>query len=212
MEEFVTYRHLNSQESAEEIVELFNKNSIETRLEKSRPSRITAKNFLENFVLKIRPSDFEKANALLLARIKEAFEHAGEDYYLYEFTDDELTDILLKRDEWAEFDFLMAQHLLKQRGKEITEEQLQQLYNQRIAELSTPKKAKPLLIIAGYLFVLLGGFIAIGIGYRLFAGKRILPNGDHVHEYTKVDREHGYVIFFGGFIVALIGLYLRFGR
>jgi len=150
--------------------------------------------------IKIKQIDFEKAKKLLIEQAEILTETIEQDYYLLDFTDDELYEILLNADEWNEYDYVLAQKLLKKRGKPITEALLNSLKTQRIQTLAEPDEGQTFWIILGYIFSILGGFIGIIIGYFLMTSKKTLPNGQQVYSYKKSNRTHGKHIFYLGII------------
>ena len=128
---------------------------------------------------------------------------------MFDFTNEELYDILLKSDEWNKFDYILAQKILKEREKPIDEDLIESLKKQRIEELARPEGNQKPWIIAGYLFALLGGFLGIIIGYFLWTSKKTLPNGQKVYSYSKKDRTQEKYIFFVAIIIFPISLILR---
>lgn len=72
-----------------------------------------------------------------------------EDYYLYNYSDAELKDILFKRDEWNEFDYEAAKKILQERVENVSEHELQRLHEARLASLKdeyeNPKEVKLIL-------------------------------------------------------------------
>ena len=122
------------------------------------------------------------------------------------FTDEELIDVIEKSDEWNRFDVQLAQKLLKERGNEITTEQINELKKQRIIELSKPEEGQNVYIIIGYVCALLGGLLGIFIGWHLLTYKKTLPNGNRIYAYSDNDRKQGnrILILSGIFIVIWI--------
>ncbi len=67
------------------------------------------------------------------------------------FSDDELIEVISKSDEWNKFDISLAKKLLKEKGKEITPEEIEEIEEikrQRILELSKPEKDQKIYIIS----------------------------------------------------------------
>jgi hypothetical protein len=62
------------------------------------------------------PKDFAVAQRELEKYYRAQIAHAEDDYYLFEFSDAELNEILSKPDEWGDFDYQLAQQLLRERG------------------------------------------------------------------------------------------------
>ena len=128
---------------------------------------------------------------------------------MFEFTNEELYEVLLKSDEWNAFDYSLAQKILIQKGKSIDKELLNTLKNERLKDLAKPEGNQKPWIISGYIFSILGGFLGLIIGYSLWTSKKTLPNGQKVNSYSENDRMHGKYIFYIGLIIAPIALILK---
>ncbi|BAO74255.1 hypothetical protein [Winogradskyella sp. PG-2] len=114
---FRQFSHLGQ---ATELRNILEANAIITQLDDNTPPvDVTfAGNTLQNkFEVLIRQSDFEKTEQILEKNAENIIDQIDKDYYLFQFTDDELYNILLKSDEWNEFDYTLAQKLLIQRGQ-----------------------------------------------------------------------------------------------
>jgi len=161
----------------------------------------------KQFELKIQKEDFAKVESLEEDLIKNDVENVSEDYHLFEFSDEELLEIVTKKEEWNKFDYLLAQKILKQRGKEINTELLNVIYKQRIQDLSTQEESPTWLIMIGYAAALLGGFLGVFIGGYLMYYKKALPNGDSIYGFSKRDRSHGQNIL----IISAIAFFVWIG-
>ncbi|NHN26843.1 hypothetical protein FIA58_014250 [Flavobacterium jejuense] len=134
-----------------------------------------------------------------------------EDYYLFSFSDKELIEIIHKKDEWNELDYLLAISLLENRGIEITEEAIEKAKNKRVSQLRKPEKSDSFWIVIGYVFAMLGGLLGFIIGYVLLTQKKTLPNGERVFEYTASDRKHGKnILYVGTFFFIYYLIYFLF--
>jgi hypothetical protein len=131
---------------------------------------------------------------------------------LFSYSDDELFEIVSKKDEWGEFDFQLAKKILKERGKEITTEMVALLKEKRIKELTKPEQNQTGWVYSGYAAALMGGFVGIFIGWHLYTHKRLLPNGKLVSAYRDEDRKQGLIIFIIGLIIFPFALYWKFFR
>ncbi len=161
------------------------------------------------YEIRLRQSDFKRAEELMETVVAKEVEEVGADYYLFQFTDEELYDILLKSDEWNTFDYVLAQKILKERGKPIDDALLGALKRQRLEMLAKPEENQQPWIIVGYVFAILGGFLGLIIGYFLWTSKKTLPNGTKVFSYAEKDRKQGKIIFYVSLIVFPISLLLR---
>jgi hypothetical protein len=192
--DFLTYQHFNDKSEAEELLALLTENKIECFFEDATasfdPSFVNSE--LNNeYRIKLKKEDFEKADSFLLSITAKQIEGIDQDYYLFEFSNEELLEIISKRDEWSKLDYLLAQKILSDRGHTIEQEELQLIYKKRIEELSKPEKSQISWIITGYVLVLLGGVLGLFIGWHFHSHKRTLPNGESVYAYSIKDRIHG---------------------
>ena len=125
------------------------------------------------------------------------------------FTDDELIEVITKSDEWNKFDISLAKKLLKDKGKEITPEKIEEIKRQRIIELSKPEEGQKGYIILGYITAFLGGLLGIFIGWHLLTYKKTLPNGNRIYAYSENDRKQGNRILTIGYIFLAFWLIIR---
>lgn len=118
-------------------------------------------------ILQVQVKDIDAARLLLETSMK-----AGEDpavveggEYLESFNDEELLEILKKPDEWNQVDFALALKLLKDRGKEYSEEDLKRFYEERLETLKKPLAVKG----ASFALASVGALFAIFCGVMNFA-------------------------------------------
>ncbi|MGO4913832.1 hypothetical protein [Leeuwenhoekiella sp. W20_SRS_FM14] len=211
-ENYSIFKKFPTLEQANELKELLKENGIESLLaDNIPPVDVTfSGNTLQNeFEVRIKQSDFKKAEEILEKNAENLIDQIDKDYYIFEFTDEELYEILLKSDEWNAFDYTLAQKILKQRGKSVDKELLNSLKNERLKDLAKPEENQKPWIIAGYIFSHLGGFLGLIIGYFLWTSKKALPNGQKVYSYSANDRKHGKYIFYIGLIIAPTALLLK---
>ncbi len=198
------FRKFPTREQAMELEDLLNQNNIRTQITDNIAPVDTSfsGNTLQNqYEVKILLSDFDKAEKILENEADNLIGQVDKNHYLFDFTDDELYEILLKADEWNELDYKLAHKILSQRGKSIDAELLKALKKQRLESLAKPEGNQKPWIIAGYFLAILGGFLGIIIGYSLWTSKKSLPNGQKVYSYAETDRLHGKIIFYFGIIL-----------
>ena len=214
-EQFLTYQKFNEEIPALAIGEIMKANNIEYLIENTSigfDATFANNEFTKEYRIKIKKDDFEKADRLLEGITLTKLDEVEKDYYLFEFTDEELMEIITKRDEWNQFDFVLAQKILKDRGKEINSEVVTLLKKQRIKELAKPEEGQRTWIVAGYILAFLGGLLGIFTGWHLLTHKKILPNGDKVYGYTESDRKHGFYIFIIGVVFFVLWVTIRIGN
>jgi hypothetical protein len=212
-ENYSVFRKYPTLEQVKDLESLLNKNNIATEIADNIPpvdSSFSGSTLQNQYEIKIPLTDFEKAEKILDENAENLIDEVDKDYYLFSFTDDELYEILLKADEWNEFDYKLAQKILIQRGKSVDTELLKALKKQRIELLAKPEENQKSWIMAGYIFAILGGLLGIFIGYSLWTSKKSLPNGQKVYSYNEKDRAHGKNIFYIGLIILLFYVIIRF--
>jgi hypothetical protein len=65
------------------------------------------------------------------------------------------------------------------------------------------------LIIAGYAFSFLGGFIGIFIGLHIYKSKKLIPQIGSFYSYSPEDRKHGLTITIVGIIMTITAIFIR---
>ncbi|NDI98107.1 hypothetical protein GWA97_03370 [Flavobacterium sp. LaA7.5] len=190
---FTSFRKYPDASQAKGLEQFLKDNNIECLYIDNSPRLGTAfgGEMQKEYEIQIQQPDFEKATLLLEELAKEEVNQLPDDYYLLEFTDEELIDVVVKKDEWNEFDYLLAIRLLKERGKTIDEELISSLNKRRIEDLAKPESDQTAWIIAGYAFALMGGLLGLITGYVIWTADKTLPNGEKVYTYSKRDRKHG---------------------
>jgi hypothetical protein len=209
--EYVTYKKFSEESFALALGALLTQHDIDYVMEDHSPSFdpfFTQDTLNKEYRIKLLQEDFARAEALTMTLSSEEIETVDDAYYLKQFSNDELMEVLSKPDEWDTFDVVLAQKLLKERGREIQKEEIGRLQSNRLEQLKKSEKPSSLILFAGYIFSLLGGFLGIVIGRILYTQKKTLPNGEKVFAYSEDDRQHGKRIY----IIGLLCLVLLIAR
>jgi hypothetical protein len=210
--EFLIYKKFQDQELAEAFAQLLVENQVEFEITEDRGSLGAMYGDSESnrqIFVKIKKDDFSKVDAILLQEGEKNLETVDKDHYLYEFTDEELFEVLSKRDEWNEFDFQLSRKILKERGKDISDDTIELLRKQRVVELGKPEEGSKAWIYAGYVLCLMGGLIGIFMGLALVTAKKTLPNGEKMYAYSEAYRKHGTRLIIIGSTMFLITFIVR---
>ncbi len=203
---FTLYQRFPDRERASELISVLKQQKIDFKLIDNRPplDLTFSNNTLQNEVqILVKQADFEKLNAVLNEQAAKLIDQVDSSHYLYDFSNEELYDILLKHDEWSALDFQIAQKLLLERGQPINSALIESLTKKRLEDLAQPEQGQQVWIVSGYIFALLGGLIGTTIGWYLWRFKKTLPNGQKVHGYSTSDRTHGLIIFIFGILSTL---------
>jgi len=223
---FITYQKFNDPALAAELTGLLDENHIEYDVEEESfrfaPSLVLSEAPTE-YSVKIKSEDFEKVNELLKANEAQNVDGVEKDYYLFTFTDAELMEVVTKADEWSAFDVVLARKLLAEKGKEISDQKIEAIHQQRIEELKQPEPPQTFWVTVGYIIAFTGivlplfiCVIGLFIGWYLSTFKKTLPDGEQVYAYNEKDRRNGQRIFYISIaifvlnIVALIIYYSYF--
>lgn len=207
---FQTFRTFHEVDSLEYFTALLKANNIDFRVENNSQNfdpSFANNEFNKEFTVKVEPENFERVYQLEEDSIKKEIENASEDYYLFDYTNEELQDIIAKRDEWNAYDYFLAKKILTERGEIITDEIIQQNNTERIAQLKKPENINSVWLIIFYIIAFWGGFFAIFIGYYIMTAKRTLPNGETVKRFSSRDVIHGSRIFYLGIFFLIFWLF-----
>lgn len=208
---YVTFKKYPDAKQAQALQQFLIENGIECTFKDTSPSTGAAisGDFMREYEVQLHPENFEQAETLLEKQAEGMIADLPEDYYLLTFTDEELHDVVMKHDEWSEFDYLLARKLLEERGKTIDETSLKQLRKQRLEDLAKPEKDQTFWVVMGYFLAILGGLFGIITGYVLLTSQKTLPNGQMVHTYSKRDRMHGKNILIVGLILLVTSVAIK---
>ncbi|MBW8522674.1 hypothetical protein K0U91_14285 [Chryseobacterium chendengshani] len=166
------------------------------------PSFITDTNKIE-YQLLIDKDDFDVANKAVSSYYAQETS-IPEEYYLLDYSNEELKEILYKKDEWNEFDYGAANKILKERGENITDEEINTINQNRLNSLryeyENPQEVKNYIIV-GYIFAIAGCILSLLWGMLIFVSYAIaivviklrkqLPSGESIYYFNEKDRKHG---------------------
>jgi hypothetical protein len=212
-EDYFTFQKFSDEVAALELTTVLKKHNIDVLLENASPNfdpTFANSELTKEYRVKLLKKDFEQARQLLLELSTAQLGDVDPNHYLFDFSDEELFELINKQDEWSAFDFLLAQKILKERGKEITPAAIEGARKKRLQELSSPEKSQSSWIVFGYLSALCGGLLAIFIGWYLRYHKKTLPDGNSVYAYNAADRRSGYKIFVLGIVFSILWSILKF--
>jgi hypothetical protein len=199
---FITYKRFNDIALADELTELLEENNIRYFLEEEAQGFNPTFSYTDTkeYVVKIMPDDFEQVNELLKDDANENTAEVETDYYLLNFTNEELMELITKADEWNAYDVQLARKLLAERGNALSDEKIAEIEETRIAELKATEPSQSSWIVWGYGLAFGGGVLGFFIGWHLWTYRKTLPNGEQVYGYSESDRQNGKIIFYLSFV------------
>lgn len=209
---FIVFRKFKDIFQAKSFTSFLDEKGIEFKIEDNSPTfDVTfSGNQLKNEILvKIRKQDYAIVNDLFDTQAESLVDEMSQEHYLFQFSNQELYEILLKPDEWSKLDHRLAIKILNERGEAISRDFIESLNRQRIEDLSKPEKGQKTWIYVGYFLAFFGGLLGIFIGWNLWTLKKTLPDGRIVFTYCEDDRVHGKNIFIIGCIILPIMILYR---
>jgi hypothetical protein len=209
----ITLRSFTSLDDAEELVKLLKKNDFYAEITEDSGGNLDksfeGETMLQGFEVVIAPENKAYVEKILLEQAKQLIAEIPSDYYLFQFSDDELIEVIVKNNEWSEFDVALSQKILTDRGIDVKTLNISEKREERIEELSEPEGGQTFWIIIGYVSALIGGFFGLLIGYFLWKTMRKIPDGTKVPNYHETVRSHGKNIFFISLIIFPVSVFLR---
>lgn len=207
MDELLVFKSFYTQDEAFSLLEFLREKGINGSVVKHR--QVGEKVYVgidydRPFHLKIKGSDFNKANVILDTHILQNLSEIESDYYLYSFSDEKLLEIIAKPDEWNNQDIVLAKKILNDRGLPVSPEHVEANKLKRINQLEKPDSEGHMFIIPGYLLALFFGLLGVFFGLLLMNSTKTLPDGRKVSIYDKRTRSHGRNILIIGICMTLI--------
>jgi hypothetical protein len=199
----IVFKTLTNIEEAEKIGEHLALGGIAYEIES--PPQLLDRNFIgeqpmpEHYI-KIRPSDFTKANEIVEEFYKNIAVTVGKDYYLYDFSDDQILDVANHKNEWGDLNYYVALEILTKRGISY-DKQLTNALEEEAAAIA-PHPAKPFYLVLIYIllavsFILPYPYLSIAgliVGSFLYGASKTLKNGTRIPYYDANSRKNGIII------------------
>ena len=192
-ENLVLFRAFNDLDSLNEFSELLEHHQIPFKVDDSKQRfDVTFSNndTTRFYQIKIRVQDQERVQAIADQLDLELIKSMPTDYYLFDFTEEELKDVIKKNFEWSNFDVKLATKLLADKGIVVTQEEIQLKKQEHLDLLDEPEKENKLVIICGYILCFLGGILGVVIAIALLNAKKTNSAGIRVPTYSANTRKH----------------------
>ena len=218
---FEFYRDFLNLDEANAFTSMLKANNIEHSLETSDTvidKAIVGNGFIPKAVLKIKNEDFQKVNGLIAYEIASGEYADYADHYLNDFETEELRAIFEKPEDWTPEDAAIARIILRERGIEISTEEIKAKKQARLEEIRKGQRGNR-LGMAFYAFGIAFGLIlnlflllaGIGMAYYYTFGKATDMVGQKYFVYDEKTRKIGKIILYlGGSILTLELFLLQF--
>jgi hypothetical protein len=212
--DFKFYKSFHNVEEAKEFARILDEKSIlylaestETILDES----IVGTGMLPKVVIKLLPKDFKKVNGFIAYQIAELDYADEQDHYLNQLDDAELLEIFEKPDEWSIEDANIAKLIIRQRGIEISKEEISQLRTKRLAQIRAGKSENVFImllyfggIVVGLLFSPLFVIAGLGMGYYYAFSKNVDLDGEKYFTFDARTRGLGKLMLLLGIAILVV--------
>lgn len=193
------YRIFETKEELQDLEELLKENNLKYFIQESND--IADKKYL----LQISPDDFQKVDELCETLVDIDLDKLPDDYYLFEYQDEELVEILLNRSEWSEFDYVIARRILSQRNVNLNDYPVLNIHkdNVKIESIDTEFIEESFgteNLVMSYLLALLFGPYFLVRYFVIITAKERLEDGSLAFKYHKNLRSNAIAICFIGFV------------
>ncbi len=212
-DDYAIFRKFPTRALAEEMQELLEEEGLDCRIGDNIPPfdiTFSGSTLLHEYEIRLHPSDFNRAHEILDEWADNLLYDVDPEHFLFQYSDSDLYEVLLRPDEWSPHDYALARKILQQRGVVIDDQLVESIRARRLEELSKPEENQSGWIIAGYILAVLGAFFGALIGYFLWTSRKTLPNGKRVPSYSLKDRLHGKYIFILSLILLPVYIILRY--
>ena len=207
----ITIRQANSKQEAQYLIEYLQAHQIQAKLTEEAggvEEVYTSGAPMNKFGILIEENDRAMAEIRLKELAAENLKQIPNDYYLFEYTNDELEDILVHHFEWSDTDVLISEKILEERGVIIDRDKIELKKRKVISDLILERSGK-YGIIAGYALLIPLSLFSLVAGLYLWRVKHTLPDGKKVYLFNSNARKHGKVIFVLACIVIPIFIILK---
>lgn len=216
--EFKFYRDFYDPEMAKSYAELLTAHDIPNLLEGTSTlldKAIIGDGLLPKAVLKLHPSDFIKANNIILSQFLEATYEDFKDHYLNQLDDDELEEVVQNPNEWTVEDVAIAKIILEERGIVISYQEVREIRKEKFNQLRKGKKGNLVTMFLYFLAISIGVYFnvlfllaGIGMGYYYGYYKTVDPDGNKYYLFEEQTRFYGKIVLFGGLFFLCLSVFL----
>jgi hypothetical protein len=179
---------------AEELASFLKEHDVDPIVENNIPNfDVTFANntINQDYIVYVSADDFDSANKILEVYSKSFLADLPADHYLYDFTEEELMEVITNKDEWSEIDFHLARKLLADKGIEFGEDEIEKFRAEKLAKEIKPKELKTGAFVAWLIASILFPLIGLVIGSIFWTSKKQLLDGKRYYVYDKRSRVHG---------------------
>jgi hypothetical protein len=221
--DYSTFKRFIHKEEAEDLVLFLQEKGMVCRLKDNTTHfdvSFSNNPMLNDFHVEVASQDFLRADELLQTEMEKSIHEIALDYYLFSFSDTELLEIIQKRDEWSSFDFVLAKHLLMERGAPLDQTLIQENFDSRLEDLRLEVQAPQWMLVGAYLaacsvlfLIFLPEFaipFALLMGVTIKFRYKTLPTGQKIKFYNAASRRHGLIIILLSITFSIIAAFVAY--
>lgn len=215
----VTLYSFSNREDATNAILVLKQHGIDYEIDDSAPSvdPFFAYNTAAYSIhLKVREKDEAKALELISTsfteHISDEIENVTSESLMEKYSNEELKEVIRKKDEWDEDDIIRAERILAARGIILTQEEKEQLWQQRLEETMQPQKGNIGWLLLGFTVALMGGLFGVAIGASYFFLKKRDMLGRRHYMFDHTTRISGLCMMLIGITVMVMAIgFLGYG-
>lgn len=210
--EMKLYKSFDTAEIASLLTDLLAENSIpfEVYGPEGKIEDFDREGSYSSLEINVLESDFDKVDKLIEDRADQELETVAKDYFIFEFSNDELKEVLIHADEWSALDLALAHKLLKDRGEPMDKDQLEIWRAERIAKSAEPQDASQGWVVISYVLAFILPLISLITGLVYMRAKKIDLNDNAVPKYSAETKKHGKMLFTISLFMMIIYTILNF--
>ena len=166
---------------ADGLISLFDQHGITYDLEDTSPSldpSFSGSTIQYSIKVYVLTSQLEEARKLVETKSIQQVTLDDRSHYLFDFSEEELIEVLKKRDEWSNHDFILARKILEERGQVFTDVELEEMRAFRLEHLRRPDAIGLSWTVLGIGLAMMGGLLGIMLGWYYWNIKKSDPDGN----------------------------------
>ena len=202
MSQLLTYETFYTKEETKELTDLLDSAGIlyEVEHNKNLLDKVYIGENLDPLIaVKIPSEHFEYVNEIVKDRAKSQVHNINPDYYLFQFSNEELIEVVKNKNEWNAFDQGLAEAILNERKVNYNASR-----EKPVTVEYTPIRLEPVYLVLEYLLSIILPYAGIIIGLATITAFRTLHNGQKVKMYDEQTRQHAKIMLVIGIFRSLI--------
>ncbi|QEC45270.1 hypothetical protein [Pseudobacter ginsenosidimutans] len=211
MSTFLTYSRFYTKEEAEEFAALLDANNIlfdAERLRTPLDNIYLGEDSEPKYIVKVMQEDFGKVESLVKKEMEKQVDELPADYYLFQFSNEELLEVLQKSEDWNHLDQTLAKRLLQQRNVRTDGLAVLAVFNEE--EINGKERISTTTLVITYLLAIIFAIVGMLIGALMITAKRTMKDGSKMPLYDNWTVNQGWIVFNIGLVRTLIFLYFAF--